>query len=805
MRRTGPVARASRAVASAIGLLLLAATLAPGARAAGRGEPGPVFPVRVVLADELDDLELLHRLDIDIDAVYDGWARAYLVQEELGKLRALGFQVAPLPLESRPAAPSTDAPPMDYHTYETLTADLQQIAAEHPEIVRLTSLGLTPQGRELWMVEITDNPDADEDEPEAGYISSMHGDEVVGKELCFNLIDYLTDNYGTDARVTDLVDGTEIWIMPSMNPDGTALGRRYNANWVDLNRDFPDQFDDPVNTPAGREPETQAVMNWRAGRNISLSANYHGGALVANYPFDSNSSGSSVYSPSPDDDVFVSVARTYADNNPPMSVSNGHSSFNNGVCNGADWYAINGGMQDWSYVWHGGNELTLEVSNTKWPASNTLSGHWDDNRESMLAYLERVHEGVRGIVTDATTGAALAATVTVDGNGFPTYTDPALGDYHRVLLPGTYTLEVSATGYSSVLLPGVVVTAGAAVRHDVALTPLDAELLPVSGCADSGVDCDGFLMPGQTADLAVTLRNLGVSATQVAGNLVPTGWHAEVQRAGAGYPDLAPGESGESAAPHHGVNVSPSAPAGHKLGFAVDWSSGEGAGLSEPFFVPVDSPDCTTVVPGDVPQSILDRQTTSSSVEFLDEREIAGVTVWVDVAHTYRGDLRLEIVSPAGTAVTLHDRSGGSADHILGSYPTDFTPFEPLTRLSGESSLGTWELRVNDGVPANTGSLDDWSLEVCGRPFEAAPPEMRFRDLQVEPGGVRLTWWVYPDLDSYRVYRSTDPSSAAAFVDVTAEDPDDTDTAFLDTSSEPLTFWLVTGVGRGGEGPLGHF
>jgi carboxypeptidase D len=781
--------------------------VAPDAHAAGRGEPGPVFAARVVLTDELAQLELLHDLDIDVDGVFDGWARAFLIQEELEKLQLLGFGVSIIPdevlLPGRFETAGVDVP-SQYHTYTTLTADLQQIAADHPAITRLISVGQSEQGRELWVMKITDNPDAADDEPEVAYISSMHGDEVVGKELCFNLIDYLTDNYGTDQRVTDLVDGTEIWILPSMNPDGTEAGWRYNANFVDLNRDFPDQFNDPVNTPAGRAAETAAVMSWYAGRNFSLSLNYHGGALVANYPFDSNSGGSSIYSPSPDDDVFLSISRTYADNNPPMSTSNGHSSFNDGVCNGADWYAINGGLQDWGYVWYGDFDVTLEVSNTKWPSGNTLPGFWNDNLESMLAYMERVHEGIRGVVTDAQTGQPLVASVALSGSAFPTRSDPALGNFHRLVLPGTYDVEVSATGYASEVFQ-IQVPAGAALRRDVALTPLAANLRPLEGCADNGPGCDPWLVPGQTTDLAVTLRNLGVAATQIGGDLVPTGWHADVTRAGATYPDLVAGASGSSDAPHHEVTVSAAAPAGHKLGFALDWSAGEGSGLSEPFFVPVDAATCSTVGASDVPATILDRQTTTSQVDVLTDRELSSVTVWVDIDHTYRSDLRVDLVSPGGTVVTLHDRSGGSADDILGTYGVDLTPFESLSRLDGESSLGTWELRVNDGVPGNGGLLNDWSLETCGRPFESAPPEMRLRAVSAEPGGVTLDWWVYPGLTSYRVYRSSDPSSAAAFVDVTGEDPDDSDTAFKDTTTDPVSFWLVTGVGPSGEGPKGHF
>ena len=145
-------------------------------------------------------------------------------------------------------------------------------------------------------------------------------------------------------------------------------------------------------------------------------------------------------------------------------------------------------------------------------------------------------------------------------------------------------------------------------------------------------------------------------------------------------------------------------------------------------------------------------------------------------------------------------------DDIVGTYDgIDLTPFDPLSRLRGESSLGTWELRVNDSAGANEGQVNGWSLDVCGRAFETSPPEMRFREVRVETDGVRLDWWPYPGMLSYRVYRSTDSSTASAFVDVTGEDPDGTDTVFKDGSSEPLVYWLVTAVGPGGESPKGHF
>jgi len=111
-------------------------------------------------------------------------------------------------------------------------------------------------------------------------------------------------NYGVIPEVTDLVDKTDIYLMPSMNPDGFAKSRegscesmqnyygRYNGNGVDLNRDFPDRLDRMDNQliskiyDTRRQPETLALIDWIKSNPFVLSANLHGGAVVASYPYD---------------------------------------------------------------------------------------------------------------------------------------------------------------------------------------------------------------------------------------------------------------------------------------------------------------------------------------------------------------------------------------------------------------------------------------------------------------------------------------------------------------------------------------
>ena len=191
---------------------------------------------------------------------------------------------------------------------------------------------------------------------------------------------------------------------------------------MDLNRDFPDQFNDPNNSLSGRQPETQAMMQWTWEHNFVLSANMHTGALVANYPFDGPNTG--VYSATPDDDVFVQLSRCYADAHPNME----SGGFQDGITNGADWYAVFGGMQDWNYVWESDFDITLEQNEVKWPNSNQLDNLWNEHQESMIAYIEQIHQGARGLITDANSGEALTCLL---------YTSPSPRDLSTSRMPSS--------------------------------------------------------------------------------------------------------------------------------------------------------------------------------------------------------------------------------------------------------------------------------------------------------------------------------------------------------------------------------
>ncbi|TKJ39862.1 hypothetical protein CEE37_11330 [candidate division LCP-89 bacterium B3_LCP] len=447
-----------------------------------QGEPFTRTLHKIYLQDDATLRELAqYNLDIVRSSV-DGSlsVEAFLNEDEAELLRALGYRAVPTPnlaremfLKLKSETEGTDDPLREYHTYDEMLIELQAIAAANPSICELHNVGPTVQRRALWFMNISDNVGVEEDELEFKYISTMHGDEPVGTEMCMYFINLLVDEYGIDPELTELVNETEIWIMPLMNPDGNSMGSRYNANGVDLNRNFPDRVDDPVNTTAGREIETADVMNWNFGHQPVFSANFHTGALVANYPWDHgfDPQANAVYCDN--HDVVLAASETYSWNNSPMW-NNNFGSFTNGTVNGADWYQISGGMQDWNYHWMGDMDITMELSNTAWPSPSAIPGLWDDNRESMIAYMQFAHRGIRGVVTDAVTSLPLLADVKVVGrDDFVTFTDPDVGDYHSTLMPGTYDLDITRFGYWPAHLTDVVVLQGTVTREDVALQPAD--------------------------------------------------------------------------------------------------------------------------------------------------------------------------------------------------------------------------------------------------------------------------------------------------------------------------------------------
>ncbi|XP_078532835.1 carboxypeptidase M isoform X2 [Lissotriton helveticus] len=370
-----------------------------------------------------------------------------------------------------------------YHNTAAVEAFLQSVANDYPSITYLHSIGKSVLGRDLWVLVLGKSPSAHTvGIPEFKYVANMHGDEVIGREMLLYLIQYFVQNYGTDPVVTGMMDNTRIHIMPSMNPDGFENSvylpdcafqtGRLNQNMVDLNRNFPDAFE--ANNVA-REPETQAVMNWIQSETFVLSANFHGGAVVASYPYDNKNISTNAISP--DDDVFKHLALTYSTSHTTMDTGiscPGSPVFADGITNGCTWYAVQGGMQDYNYVWGQCFEITIELSCCKYPPSSQLPDFWTQNRAALLEYMKQVHQGIKGRVLDGQKKPVSNAVVEVQGRTHicPYHTN-TLGEYYLILLPGNYTFKItlpdSRSQTETLQIPARQDDSYSALKHDFVL------------------------------------------------------------------------------------------------------------------------------------------------------------------------------------------------------------------------------------------------------------------------------------------------------------------------------------------------
>ncbi len=215
----------------------------------------------------------------------------------------------------------------NYTSYDTLHTLFRSLESEFPTLAKVKSAGTSTQGKQLLYIQITDHVDQDEPgEPKVKLVANMHGNEAVGRQILIYLAQYLVNFYKEDERVRSLVDETNIYIMPSANPDGFAMSAegdcdgiqgRTNAEDVDLNRDFPDQFIEgtiDLNNETIRAlyaRETLALMDWITSEKFVLSANFHGGSVVASYPFDDSATHipTGFHSRAPDEDVLKHVAQ----------------------------------------------------------------------------------------------------------------------------------------------------------------------------------------------------------------------------------------------------------------------------------------------------------------------------------------------------------------------------------------------------------------------------------------------------------------------------------------------------------------
>jgi hypothetical protein len=437
-----------------------------------------------VFYDNQYELAKLAELRLNGDVYPNGEALLFVIPSELEMIKATGLRYKiereDLNKFSRNFWQSMDPTREAYHTYAEIVALADSLAATFPDICEKHMFGTSVQGRELGALKISDNVSLDENEAEVMFDGGIHGDEIGCSENCIRFARDLCRDYGIDPNITDLVDNREIWIYYCVNPDGRVMDTRRNANYVDLNRDGGYMWDGwGSSTGAFSQPESKALRDATYGRQFVVHTTYHSGTEYISCPWSYRAD------QCPDFGHILQLAGVY-------SSTSGYANMQYGQgCTGM--YPINGSTKDTNYGAAGAISWSMEISYNKHPSTSLIQYYYQINVPAMLAMIEYSGYGLEGIVTDVNTSDPVTAAVFIN-DYFPTYTDPAVGDYHKYVLPGTYDITIVANGYETQTITGVTVTSNSSTATDFQLTPQDGQYayricssrIPDNNTADEG-------------------------------------------------------------------------------------------------------------------------------------------------------------------------------------------------------------------------------------------------------------------------------------------------------------------------------
>ena len=443
-----------------------------------------------------DDLNTIAHT-ISVDRIDGDVVTAYANSKEFAAFQKLGYtitlQTPPSLLEKVAMWDGNNRAEYDwdsYPTYEAYEAMMFQFATDHPDKCEIITLGTLPSNRKILIAHL--NNGSGEGKPKFLYTSTIHGDETTGWILMLRLIDYLLEN-PDEPEVQTVMNNIDLYIGPNTNPDGTYHGgnnnvngaTRANANGVDMNRNYPDPHGNAHPDGYPYQTETQWFMQLAEDIPFVMGANYHGGAEVMNYPWDNT------YTLHADDAWWQFVCHEYADECHKVN-PNYMNDYTNGITNGASWYMIGGGRQDYMNGYAQCREVTIECSNLKTPNASQLPNFWNYNKASLFLYMNQCLYGIHGIVTDSITGEPIEATITVaDHDDQYSFVESHLpvGDFHRPIKGGSYTIIVSKDGYCPKMID-VTVGDHETVNLDVQLVPGSC-LLPYFSASTTQVALGG--------------------------------------------------------------------------------------------------------------------------------------------------------------------------------------------------------------------------------------------------------------------------------------------------------------------------
>lgn len=372
-----------------------------------------------------------------------------------------------------------------YHAPAEIEHIMRALSQHHPELASVQRVGTSVRRAPIWSLVISGTSgetasrrrgmtrpqtllDAVQ-KPAVAILGSLHGDDLVGAELCLWMAEYLCRAYETSSAIRQILDSVQVFLIPTPNPDASHLKQRYTHRGVDLDRAFHDRLDHLAN-PVTVEPEVQALSDWYTDHTILVSIMFRGGGggpgehgLVVRYPY--NSAPPNLEFPRPerikDDRSVRYLARNYAAHHPLLRHPRGFVT-EAGTVNGAEWYTKYGTFQDWVYDHTGTLHLDLIISPFLKPLPQHLPEYWNQNHDPVIYLLKEVAQwGLRGQVVSARTGHGIPESVVTvidladrgrhlkpiavrHDEGAP---EANLGQFAKFLVAGRYAVIASAPGY----------------------------------------------------------------------------------------------------------------------------------------------------------------------------------------------------------------------------------------------------------------------------------------------------------------------------------------------------------------------
>lgn len=302
-----------------------------------------------------------------------------------------------------------------YHSYDmnnSMVKELFNISTNYSSLTKLVTIGKTWQGRDIYAMKISDNPDVEENEPEVLFDACTHSREWMTTEVAMYIIHTLVENYTKNATITDMVNSRQIWVIPIVNPDGRVydgyndgIDPTQNHMWrknlrdnnndglfeenedgVDLNRNYDFKWanggssDYPgsetyMGPYGGSEPETRAFQDFTAQHRFSTHITYHSYSQLILYPWGYTNQ------LTPDDALFQTLAQNLSSliTNKAGSVNPGYQPMND-----YQFYQTSGTTLDYMYGARGAISFTIEVFPTDSDYPNDYSTLFHPPQDKIL-------------------------------------------------------------------------------------------------------------------------------------------------------------------------------------------------------------------------------------------------------------------------------------------------------------------------------------------------------------------------------------------------------------------------------------